>query len=97
MDYERFHASLVAERPPAGLTPALQALWYDAQDDWAAAHRLAQADDSRAGAWVHAYLHRKEGDSANAAYWYARAQRAPGTRPPDEEWRDLVQALLAAT
>ncbi|HZP59216.1 MAG TPA: hypothetical protein VFB27_02750 [Opitutaceae bacterium] len=72
-DFQRSLADLSG--PPPGLTPALSALWYDAAGDWDRAHGCAQEDGSRAGAWVHAYLHRKEGDEGNAGYWYARAGR----------------------
>jgi len=82
--------------PPAGATPAVQALWHDARGDWDAAHTCAQDDDSAAGSWVHAYLHRKEGDLGNAGYWYARAGR---TRPAagtslETEWAAIARALL---
>jgi hypothetical protein len=82
---------------PAGLTPALRALWHEAKGEWEAAHRIAQEDDSRDAAWVHAYLHRKEGDLSNARYWYTRAGRAADAGSPEEEWRDIVSDLLAST
>jgi hypothetical protein len=66
MDFESFEASLSESEPPAGLSAAAQALWWDAKGDWAKAHGCAQAQEDAAGAWVHAYLHRKEGDAANA-------------------------------
>ncbi len=68
MTFDAFESSLTQPEPPAGLTPALRALWHERRGDWDAAHRLAQAEDDRDGAWVHAYLHRVEGDHANAAY-----------------------------
>ncbi len=83
--------------PPNGSSGALTALWWDARGDWAQAHAAAQADPSRAGAAVHAYLHRKEPDLANARYWYARAGRDPATCPLETEWRALAEELLAAT
>ena len=73
MDLTQFHASLAVAAPPGGLGPALQALGWDAKGDWDRAHALAQADEGGAGDWVHAYLHRKEGDASNAGYWYRRA------------------------
>jgi hypothetical protein len=97
MDYPRFKESLAAATPPAGLSHALQALWHDAKDDWAAAHEHAQAQDDASGAWVHAYLHRKEGDSANAAYWYRRAGQPVATSALETEWEALATALLAQT
>jgi len=83
-------------KEPAGLTPALRALWQDAKAEWAEAHRIAQEDDSRDGAWVHAYLHRKEGDLSNARYWYARAGKSPHQGTLEEEWRDIASDLLAS-
>jgi hypothetical protein len=83
--------------PPAGASPAVQALWHDARGDWARAHDCAQDDPGRDGAWVHAYLHRKEGDLGNAGYRYARAGRrmpAPGVTL-DDEWTGLARELVA--
>ena len=95
MNYEQFMASLQKTTPPAELSLALQALWYDANDDWKQAHELAQQDDSKDGAWVHAYLHRVEGDLANAGYWYRRAGRAAEQGALAEERAALIRALLA--
>lgn len=95
MDLQTFEASLADDAPSTALSPALQALWQDANGDWDEAHRLAQVEDDRDGAWVHAYLHRKEGDPSNAAYWYRRAGRPVSRRSLDEEWREIAEALLA--
>lgn len=83
--------------PPAGSSLPVQALWHDARGDWEGAHNCAQDDASRAGSWVHAYLHRKEGDAGNAGYWYARAGRRmpPDTMGLDQEWAELARELLA--
>jgi hypothetical protein len=83
--------------PPATLGLALQALWHDARDDWNRAHDCAQADHGRDGSWVHAYLHRKEGDLGNAGYWYSRAgQKMPATTVTlVAEWVEMAKALLA--
>ena len=97
MTYEAFQASLTRPAPPAHLPPALCALWHDARHGWDAAHDLAQDDTSRDGAWVHAYLHRKEGDPGNAGYWYARAGRPVASGSLPAEWEAMVRALLAAT
>ena len=94
MNFEDFRKSLSAESPPAGLSLALTALWWDTKGDWAKAHESAQQDEGPQGAWVHAYLHRKEGDSSNAAYWYNRAGK-PETRSASEaEWREIMETLL---
>lgn len=68
-----FRKSLSATEPPAGLTYALAGLLWDAKGDWTRAHESAQQDEGPDGSWVHAYLHRKEGDNGNAGYWYGRA------------------------
>lgn len=96
MTYAQFRASLGQPAPPAGLDVALRALWYDAQGDWDNAHRLAQDDPRPQGAWVHAYLHRKEGDLGNAGYWYSRAGRRRPQTDLDEEWETIARALLGA-
>lgn len=97
MDLEGFTASLAEPAPPPGLGRALEALWYEANGDWDKAHRLAQREDNEAGAWVHAYLHRVEGDAGNAAYWYRRARRSVAEGATQEEWHEIVEALLAET
>ena len=94
MTLDEFKRSLGNTAPPAGLTPVLVALWHDAKGDWEAAHRVAQDVDDENGAWVHAYLHRKEGDASNADYWYRRAGRPHARVPPEAEWAEIVTALL---
>jgi hypothetical protein len=93
-DLTTFLASLNETRPPAGASLALQALWWDGKGDWDRAHEHAQADPAAAGAWVHAYLHRKEGDLANARYWYSRAGRPPAADSLEAEWRRIAEELL---
>ncbi len=95
MDFRGFRQSLTETAPPAGLALALQALWWDAKGDWDKAHDCAQGQDDQAGAWVHAYLHRKEGDAANAGYWYRRAGRPAASEPLDQEWQAIARDLLA--
>ena len=94
MDLSAFRQSLCAPAPPAGLSPALESLWYDGRGDFDRAHDRAQSDEGGAGDWVHAYLHRKEGDSGNAAYWYRRAGRPFCRDTLDVEWAAIAQALL---
>ena len=79
---------------PASAPPLVRALWHDAVGDWSAAHSVAQDVETDEGAWVHAYLHRKEGDTSNAGYWYRRAGRPPAAGPLDDEWRAIAAALL---
>ena len=98
MSFEEFQAAVAASATPgAELGGALQALWHDARGDWDGAHRCAQEERSRNGSWVHAYLHRKEGDTGNAGYWYARAGRpVPGPGVTLEvEWAAIARELLA--
>ena len=69
-------------------------LWWDAKGDWKRAHESAQQDEGKDSSWVHAYLHRKEGDQSNAAYWYNRAAKPVCREPLDAEWVSIVKALL---
>src|SRR6202163_1214178 len=94
MTVDDFRESLTAAKPPAELTLALAGLWWDAKGDWTRAHESAQQDEGPEGSWVHAYLHRKEGDQGNAAYWYGRAGKPVCREPCDAEWLSIVTALL---
>jgi len=95
MRWNEWMESLNGEQPDASLSLPLQALWWERKGDWAKAHELCQEAGSREGDWVHAYLHRVEGDEGNAAYWYARARRPVCSTALAEEWQDLVESLLA--
>jgi hypothetical protein len=79
---------------PEDIHPLLQALLLDAAGDWDSAHRLAQNEPSTDGSWVHAYLHRKEGDLGNAGYWYRNAGKHMSDLSLEEEWEYIAQALL---
>lgn len=94
MTLDDFNHSLQAPAPPAGLSLALQGLWHDAKGDWHTAHECAQNQDDAEGAWVHAYLHRKEGDPSNAAYWYRQAGKPVSNAPLEIEWETIVMSLL---
>lgn len=94
MTIEEFRESARQSSPPAELPAALVALWHDAHGDWTAAHETAQDIDDPTGAWIHAYLHRKEGDQGNAAYWYRRADRPVCRTSLDAEWSEIAAALL---
>ena len=95
MDLEAFRRSLSDATPPAGVGSALEALWHDAHGDFDRAHNLAQNDEGADGDWVHAYLHRKEGDAGNAAYWYRRAGKPLCRETLEAEWEAIARALLA--
>jgi hypothetical protein len=93
MTLQEFKATLSASVPPDA-RPLVRALWHDARGDWNAAHALAQDVDDESGAWVHAYLHRKEGDAGNAAYWYRRAKQPVATDSLEDEWNRIADELL---
>jgi hypothetical protein len=94
MTLEEFYASTTGEDPPDNLSFALLGLWWDAKGNWAKAHESAQQDEGPSGSWVHAYLHRKQGDASNAAYWYSRAGRSPSKDSFEEEWDQISISLL---
>ncbi|HEY1022823.1 MAG TPA: hypothetical protein VGE06_10955 [Flavisolibacter sp.] len=81
------------EAAPGDLSEYLQALWWDAKGDWQKAHETIQDLPDKNAAWIHAYLHRKEGDIWNADYWYNRAGKKRPTNSLEEEWDRLVEAM----
>ncbi len=96
MSFEEFCTSVDEDdEAPTILGPALTGLWWDAKGNWNKAHEFAQQDEGPQGAWVHAYLHRKEGDSSNAAYWYRRAGKPVCRGSLTDEWSQIVSELLA--
>jgi hypothetical protein len=96
MTVEEFNASLSKVRPPAGVAPALVALWWASKDDWKKAHAIVMDESSKECAWVHAHLHRLEGDLENARYWYRQAKRPVATGSLAGEWDDIARTLLGA-
>lgn len=95
MNLADFEASLTRPQPPAGLSQPLLALWHAGRDEWDAAHRIAQQQEGDAQHdWVHAHLHRVEGDLGNAGYWYRRAGKPRPTGDLRQEWREIVTAML---
>ena len=94
MTFDEFEATLQESAPPHGLSPALSALWQDARGNWSEAHAIAQEIHDNVGSWIHAYLHRKEGDDRNAGYWYRRAGKPAAQDALDAEWARIVSALL---
>ncbi len=97
MTLDEFRQSLTDPGPPRGLSRPLQALWHSANEDWDAAHDLVQSESGSDGAWVHAHLHRIEGDLPNAEYWYRRTSRPTCEAPLEEEWAEIASALLMAS
>ncbi len=94
MNSKQFNASLNQASPPAGLSAPLTALWLAANDQWEAAHDQVRDNTDQPSAWVHAYLHHVEGVLWNADYWYARAQKKRPHCTVEEEWSQIVSALL---
>lgn len=94
MDLETFESSLANDQPPKFLNSVLLALWKAGKGGWEEAHNLVQDDVSKEAAWVHAYLHRVEGDRFNADYWYSRADKRSATGDLHKEWQEIVTSLL---
>lgn len=95
MTLSEFKNSLTQINPPA-VDSLLKALWYDGKGEWQEAHTIAQDVHTSEGSWVHAYLHRKDGDEGNAGYWYHRANRKIPSLTLEEEWERIVIDLLKA-
>ena len=96
VDLQAFEESLKRPSPPKGLSRVLEALWHERRGNWDRAHQIAQDIAAPEGAWVHAYLHRREGDQSNAEYWYGQAGKPITRGNLDEEWRAMVEALLSS-
>jgi hypothetical protein len=96
MTLEEFKASLTHSSSPSQVDEALEALWFDARGNWDKAHDIAQEIPGYKGAWIHAYLHRKEGDLGNASYWYSRAGKRMPDMPLQDEWEYICSELLKA-
>ena len=94
MNIDRFESTLKDAQPPVNLPPLLCALWHDAHGDWQRAHQIVQGEKGADASAVHAYLHRKEGDLANADYWYGRAHRLRPGMTLEAEWRELAELFL---
>ena len=94
MTLDDFKKSIDNGKRPNGVSPALLAMWCEARGEWDEAHRIVQESDERSAAWVHAYLHRKEGDTSNAGYWYSRAGRKMSDRSFEHEWEEIVARLI---
>lgn len=93
MTFAQFQESLQQNTPPS-LNVLLLSLWYDGNGDWHKAHDLVNDLEGKEAAWVHAYMHRKEGDESNASYWYNRAKMSKPTYSLEQEWEEIVKALL---
>jgi hypothetical protein len=94
MTLDELRGSLAAPEPPARIGAPLTALWHDAHGDWARAHEVVMNAKGRDAAWVHAYLHRKEGDLPNARYWYRAARQPEFDGTLEAEWAAIAAVLL---
>ncbi len=94
MQFEEFSKSITATKPPNSLNQYALALWWDAKGNWETAHTIIQDIDDKKAARIHAYLHRKEGDAGNAAYWYNRAAEKMPTTSLETEWAALIKELM---
>lgn len=94
MTFQDFIDSLHQSSPPTEISIILKALWFDAAGDWEKAHGMAQDLNTLEGSWIHAYLHRKEGDQSNARYWYNRAKKQLPDCSLEQEWKELVLSFL---
>jgi len=94
MTLAEFKRSQSKPRPPANLSIALTALWWAGKDDWKRAHTIVMDESGKDCAWVHAYLHRVEGDLENARYWYRRAGKSEASGSLPTEWAAIASGLL---
>lgn len=94
MTLDEFLELVRGDEPTVSLSEPLRALWYDNKGDWDRAHQIAQGIHSPEGSWVHAYLHREEGDLWNARYWYEQADRPESKADLEAEWKEIAAALL---
>lgn len=94
MDLIEFKNTVNDSAPPKKVSVYLNALWYDKKGDWNKSHNIIQDVDDKTASWIHAYLHRKEGDNGNAGYWYSRAGKHFPETSLEEEWDDIVASLL---
>jgi len=93
MTYDAFVKS-IQNQEPTGSTPYLNALWHEKKGDWNKAHEIVQDLHSWEAAWIHAYLHRVEGDPGNAGYWYRKANKPVPKISLEDEWEELVTYFL---
>jgi len=94
MQFDEFINSTKEDDPPQSLSEPLQAMWYARKGDWETAHNIAQSISTELGSWIHAYLHRVEGDLDNAGYWYRRANHLPHSGSTDAEADEIINSIL---
>ena len=96
-NYTEFQETLSLEAPPSDWPEALKAMWFDAKGDWESSHNIAQDMNNSMGSWLHAYLHRKEGDRFNAGYWYRQAGKTYPNMTLEQELQEIVEFILNDT
>ena len=94
MTFNEFNKSLLSSTPPENISLYLQSMWYDAKQDWTKAHTIIQDIEDNNASWIHAYLHRKEGDISNAGYWYRKAAKPMPAYSLAQEWKEMVNDFL---
>jgi len=94
MTVQKFKESISETTPPDDLSDHAKSLWYDAKKDWKRAHEIIQDIEDKNASWIHAYLHREEGDISNADYWYHRAGKKRPEMTLEKEWEQIVTAML---
>jgi len=94
MTFEQFNQSLSQSSAPSAISEHLKALWYDAKGDWEKSHQMIQDIDDANAEWIHAYLHRKEGDIGNADYWYRRAGKKRPAVTLEQEWEIIAREII---
>ena len=95
MTFQEFKESLSNSKPLENISQNLLALWQDANGKWDEAHTIVQKTSRLEGDWIHAYLHRKDGDLSNASYWYSRVGKSFPEKSLNQEWEELVKYLIA--
>lgn len=94
MTFPQFKEALASNGPPADASVYLQSLWYDHNGNWEKAHELIQDMVDKKAAWIHAYLHRKEGDIWNADYWYRKAAKERPSYSTEKEWEVIAKESI---
>ena len=94
MTFDQFKQSLSKSSPPSDISKYLESLWYDAKGDWERSHTIIQDINDHNASWIHAYLHRKEGDTWNADYWYSRAGKTRPAITLEAEWEEIVRQMI---
>jgi len=95
MNLHDFISSTSQLHPPEEISVYLTSLWHDAKGNWEKAHDVIQELEDKTASWIHAYLHRKEGDLWNADYWYSKAGRKRPNVSLEEEWKDISASVIS--